>query len=152
MNITINVNAPELADAISALAVAMSGGIPLVPVTEVEEPKIAKIEKKKEETKTEVDPEKVKVAAAEKAKKEAEEKAARIAAEKAEKVAVEKDEPKPTTISLDIVRSKLADFSSQGKAQQVEVMEALSRFGVKKLTDVKPEDYKELLELVGLSV
>ena len=67
-----------------------------------------------------------------------------------------KQEPEENTkaeqlITLEVVRGKLAEFSAGGKDKQTQVMDALSRFGVKKLTDVEPTDYKELLELVGLS-
>lgn len=51
-------------------------------------------------------------------------------------------EVKPT-ITLEQVRAKLSALSQAG--QQAKVKELLTSFGVKKLTDVLPDDYAELL-------
>lgn len=66
-----------------------------------------------------------------------------------EEEAPAKEEP---SISLEVVRGKLSTFTAEGKANQVKVKEALTALGVKKLTDVDPADYEQLLEQVGLTV
>lgn len=136
MNITLTIDAPELASAINNLAIAMGAtGNPLpaiAPTTQKEDkPTATKPEPEKEETKkTEPIPE-----------PEATN----------EKPASESEATEAPRITLEAVRGKLADFSAGGKANQVKVKEALTELGVKKLTDVAPADYAKLLEAVGLS-
>lgn len=148
MNLKITIDAPELAGAIESLAAALSSMNNPLPLT-------APATAKQEETKAAVKPKQDKPKQ-DKPKEEApvkEDKKPEPAKEepKAEPEP-EKDEKEEQLISLEVVRKKLADFSAGSKDNQVAVMDALSRFGVKKLTDVEPSDYKELLELVGLSV
>lgn len=69
----------------------------------------------------------------------------------AEDTKEEETESDVQTISLDVVRGKLADLSAQGKAQQMLIQDALARFGVKRLTDVDAKDYAELLEMCGVA-
>lgn len=117
MNITLNVEAPELANAISALAVALSGNKVILPA--------AASSQKEEAPKKEA----VKV---EKQEEKAEEKETSSAGE---------DKP---SITLETVRGKLAALSQSGK--QAQVKELISSFGVKKLTAIPEEKYAELLE------
>lgn len=143
MNIKITIDAPELAGAIESLAAALNTmSFPLTataPTADVKQEDTKVIDKPeqdkpKQETKNQDAP-----------------------AQENKKADPVKEEPKEDSkeeqlISLEVVRGKLADFSAKGRENQVKVMDALSRFGVKKLTEVEPSDYKELLELVGLSV
>lgn len=154
MNIKITIDAPELAGALESLAAAIGGmnnplpltaPVPEAAPTKKEEPKAAdkpKADKPKQDKPKEETPAK-------------EEKKSEPVKEEPKKEEV-KEEPKAAkeeqAISLELVRGKLAEFSAGGKEKQQDVMDALSRFGVKKLTDVDPSDYKELLELVGLTV
>lgn len=70
--------------------------------------------------------------------------------DKVEKVTKKKEvkEKKETvaekTITLEEVRKVLATKSKNGK--QVEVKELIKKYGVNKLTDIHPCNYKELLE------
>lgn len=94
-----------------------------------------------------------KQAAAEKAEKA--KKATELAAIKKANAALAIDvapEGETQGITLEVVRGKLAAHAAQGKEQQIEVRDALSRFGVRKLTDVETSDYAELLELVGVAL
>lgn len=171
MNITLTIEAPELVGAIESLALALGGtGLTLpvaVPVdrisaegTAMAEAKAADVKAKKEAAALEAE---LKAAEAEakkaaaSAKAEKAKKAAELAATEkanAEKALAEEqggEKEEAPGISLEFVRGKLAEHAAQGKPQQVEVRDALSRFGVKKLTEVKPEDYADLLEIIGLS-
>lgn len=55
-----------------------------------------------------------------------------------------KEEAAEKTITLEEVRKVLATKSKNGK--QVEVKELIKKYGVNKLTDIHPCNYKELLE------
>lgn len=55
------------------------------------------------------------------------------------------EEAEKKTITLEEVRKVLATKSKNGK--QAEVKELIKRYGVNKLTDIHPCNYKELLEL-----
>lgn len=141
MQISVDIKAPELANAIQALAEALSNSNKVVTLnTNVSIPEPEKVADKKVEKK-EAAP--VKEEKADKADKPAETEV---------KQETKKEEPETPTISLEVVRGKLAAYAAQGKPQQMEVMKALDQLGAKKLTDVDPKDYKELLDLVGLSV
>lgn len=63
---------------------------------------------------------------------------------------VEEDKPSQA-ISLEVVRKKLAEISAQGKPQQLQVKEAMTNLGFKKLSDVPADKYGELLAAVGAS-
>lgn len=131
MNITITIEAPELVGAIESLAAALGGANPLSfvnpeTVKKADKPKPAEEPKKETAPVKEVAPIKEEAPEAEPEKKESTEQA----------------------ISLEYVRSKLTEHSSQGKKHQVEVKEAISHFGVKKLTEIDPKDYAKLLQLV----
>lgn len=130
MNITITIDAPELVGAINNLAAAL-GNTDLPLPTEVPV-KTDKPVTKKVET----------PAKAEEPVEKAEEPVQ-------EEEPTKKEEP---SISLEVVRGKLSTFTAEGKANQVKVKEALTALGVKKLTDVDPADYEQLLEQVGLTV
>lgn len=56
-----------------------------------------------------------------------------------------KEQVAEKTITLEEVRKVLATKSKNGK--QAEVKELIKRYGVNKLTDIHPCNYKELLEL-----
>lgn len=136
MNITITIDAPELVGAINNLATALGNtGLPLpteVPV------KADKPVTKKVETPAEAEEPVQEVAPVEKAEETVQEEAL-----------TKKEEP---SISLEVVRGKLSAFTAEGKTNQVKVKDALTALGVKKLTDVDPADYEQLLEQVGLEV
>ena len=56
---------------------------------------------------------------------------------------VAKEQPVAPAIKLEDVRTVLAEISRSGKTAQMK--ELLGRFGASKLSDVKPEDYADLL-------
>ncbi len=56
---------------------------------------------------------------------------------------VKEEQPAAPTIKLEDVRTVLAEISRSGKTAQMK--ELLGRFGASKLSDVKPEDYADLL-------
>ncbi|MBU5594890.1 hypothetical protein KQI76_06905 [Amphibacillus sp. MSJ-3] len=62
------------------------------------------------------------------------------------KVDKPKKEGKPT-VTLEVVRTKLAELAQAGK--QAEVKELITSFEAKKLSDIKVEDYAELLKKAG---
>ncbi|PLR84633.1 hypothetical protein CVD25_00940 [Bacillus canaveralius] len=119
MNFTIEIKAPELAAAITALAEALSGS-KLTPVqngSPAQKNKGVNKEVEKEPETSNPDP---------------------VEAEATE------EEEGESTISLETVREKLAALSQSGKQKQVK--ELISSFGVKKLTDVPAKHYAALLE------
>lgn len=167
MNITIKIDAPELAGALESLAQAISGsGLAMLATA----PTVNTTNITADTAKVEADEKAAKDADA--AKKEAAAKAAelkkQVAAEKAKKAAdlaakkaAEEDaalaaelagEPDTTEITFEVLRSKLAEHSAKGKEQQLEVKDALSRFGCVKLSEVDAKDYGELLELAGVAL
>ncbi|MBG9657845.1 hypothetical protein [Cytobacillus firmus] len=141
MQISVEIKAPDLANAIQALAEALNNSSKTVTLnTHVSIPEnvdeqVEKVAEKIEKTLVKDE------------KKEADK-----PAETEAKQETKKEESEAPVISLEVVRGKLAEFSAQGKPQQMEVRKALDQLGAKKLTDVDPKDYKQLLELVGLSV
>lgn len=64
---------------------------------------------------------------------------------KVKEVKEKKEQVAEKTITLEEVRKVLATKSKNGK--QAEVKELIKRYGVNKLTDIHPCNYKELLEL-----
>ncbi|MFR1822126.1 MAG: hypothetical protein ACLSXJ_02010 [Clostridium saudiense] len=64
---------------------------------------------------------------------------------KGKEVKEKKEQVVENTITLEEVRKVLATKSKNGK--QAEVKELIKRYGVNKLTDIHPCNYKELLEL-----
>jgi len=70
-------------------------------------------------------------------------------AEAAEKVKTDKE--KEPSISMEVVREKLADFTAQSKENQLKIKEALTSLGAEKLSDVDPSQYKDLLERAGVA-
>lgn len=127
MNITIQIQAPELVKAIESLAAALGGMGTEAPVAAT----VAEIMVEKEEAP-------VKEAKQEAPAEKADEPVETSADEKAEE-----KKPETPSISLETVRGKLAALSQSGK--QKEVKELISSFGAKKLTDVPAEKYAELL-------
>lgn len=130
MNITVKIEAPELAGAINNLAAALSGNRQAVTV--IEPPKtvvkdVAPIieSSKKEEPKQE----------------EAKEPDTKVQPESETDSSNEEETP---TISLEVVRSKLAVLSQAGKQKEVKAL--ITSFGVKKLTEIPEEKYPEVLE------
>lgn len=180
MNITIKIDAPELVGAIESLALALSGvglalpvTVPAIVASEVADKVATSVTDNKalsaftltstsfkatalkeaadKAEKEAADKEKAKNAAAgvkaEKAKK-----AAELAAKEVEDAKEDESEPDVQTISLDVVRGKLADLSAQGKAQQELVAAAIGRYAQPpRLTKIDPKDYPELLNSLGLS-
>ena len=63
---------------------------------------------------------------------------------KEKEVKVKKEEVSEKTITLEEVRKVLATKSKNGK--QAEVKELIKKYGVNKLTDIHPCNFKELLE------
>lgn len=68
---------------------------------------------------------------------------------KAVEAEVKEGKPKPKketkpTVTLETVRTKLAELAQAGK--QAQVKELIKSFGAQKLSDVAVEDYAELLE------
>lgn len=57
---------------------------------------------------------------------------------------VKEKETEPPKITIEEVRTKLADLSKSGK--QAEVKALISKFGASKLTDIPAEKYPELLD------
>ncbi|MBG9548325.1 hypothetical protein [Cytobacillus firmus] len=141
MQISVEIKAPELANAIQALAEALNNSSKTVTLnTHVSIPE--NVDKQVEKV-----AEKIEKALVKDEKKEADK-----PAETEAKQETKKEEPEAPAISLEVVRGKLAEFSAQGKPQQMEVRKALDQLGAKELTGVDPKDYKQLLDLVGLSV
>ena len=64
---------------------------------------------------------------------------------KVKEVKENKEQVAEKTITLEEVRKVLATKSKNGK--QAEVKELIKKYGVNKLTDIHPCNYKELLEL-----
>lgn len=158
MNITLTIEAPELVGALEGLALALSGAgmaLPVaIPADITSEDVAVSNAKAEKEAADKVKAEKATAlkVAADKAKKEADEKAAQLAAKEATVYEdAKEDKPEAQTISLDVVRGKLAELAAQGKPQQGLIQDAINRFGVKKLTDVDATDYVELLELCGVT-
>lgn len=135
MNITINVQAPELADAINALAKALSSN-GLFPAAS------SAANEFKEEVASEISEYIKPIPLKVKKEKPAEDDSKADVAE-SPAAEEEKAESKPT-IELEVVRKKLADLAQSGKQKQVKAL--LSSFDCKKLTDVPAEKYAELLE------
>lgn len=54
-----------------------------------------------------------------------------------------KQEPEKPKITLQQIRGKLADYSQAGYT--AEIREILKKFGAKKLSEVKPENYEAIL-------
>lgn len=122
MNITVRIDAPELAGAIQALASALSATKGSIDVPKTQPKQEVKQETPKQEaSKEEPKPEQ--------------------APQAEETSSAGEDKP---SITLETVRGKLAALSQSGK--QAEVKELISSFGVKKLTAIPEEKYAELLE------
>ncbi|MFD1203559.1 hypothetical protein ACFQ38_00210 [Sporosarcina contaminans] len=156
MNLKITIDAPELAGAIESLAAALSSmnnPLPLTTPATAKQEETKEIDKSKQD-KPKAETKKQDAPAKEETKQDPVKEAPkqRTKSEPTPTPEAEGDEKAEQLISLEVVRGKLADFSAGGKENQKQVVDALSRFGVKKLTDVNPADYKKLLELVGLSV
>ncbi|HLN88997.1 MAG TPA: hypothetical protein VK253_02920 [Candidatus Binatia bacterium] len=124
MNITININAPELVEAIQALASALSTGRSIIPETgavtamniesavarETETFEAPQVEEPKEELKEEPK---------------------------------QKPQSSPSQVSLEQVRAVMTSLTQSGK--QAEAKELIRSLGYKKLTDVPADRYAELL-------
>ncbi|MFC8958379.1 hypothetical protein ACFTXL_01675 [Bacillus subtilis] len=121
MNITLKIEAPELAKSLQALADALSAS----PLS-VNKAAEAMVEKEKPAEKKPVEVKK------EPAKPETE----------ANQKAAQEDTQE---IDIKVVRQKLAEKSQEGK--QAEIKQLFAKYGAKKLTEVPKEHYAELLEL-----
>ncbi|MEC1370664.1 hypothetical protein P9D17_08855 [Bacillus velezensis] len=126
MNITLKIEAPELAKSLQALADALTAK-PL-PVNKVADSK----------------PEKQKGAdqKADAVQKEPEKEAAKPEPESEPAPKADKEETQAIDITL--VRQKLAEKSQEGK--QAEIKKLFANYGAKKLTEIPKEHYAELLE------
>ncbi|MEC0322665.1 hypothetical protein P8791_15780 [Bacillus subtilis] len=120
MNITLKIEAPELAKSLQALADALSAS----PLS-VNKAAEAMVEKEKPAEKKPVE-----------VKKEPE----KPETEANQKV-VQEGAPK---IDITVVRQKLAEKSQEGK--QAEIKKLFANYGAKKLTEIPKEHYAELLE------
>jgi hypothetical protein len=60
-----------------------------------------------------------------------------------EEPAVEAPAPAPTAVSLEAVRARLGELSSDGKKEEIKSL--FAKFGVAKLTELQPEKFGELL-------
>lgn len=127
MNITLKIEAPELAKSLQALADALSAS----PLT-VNKAAEVKVEKEKPAEKKPVE-----------VKKESEKEAAKPEAKSEPAPKADKEETQE--IDIKVVRQKLAEKSQEGK--QAEIKQLFAKYGAKKLTEVPKEHYAELLEL-----
>lgn len=153
MNLKITIEAPELAGAIESLAAALNGvSFPLPATIPTQGKNETKATDKPKQDKPKAETKKQDAPAKEETKQDPVKEEPKQETKPEPTPEPEEDEKEEQLISLEVVRGKLADFSAGGKDNQRQVVDALSRFGVKKLTDVEPSDYKELLELVGLTV
>lgn len=126
MNITLKIEAPELAKSIQALADALTAK-PL-PVN-----KVADSKPKKQEVMDQ------KADAVQKApEKEA------VKPEPESEPAPKADKEETQAIDITVVRQKLAEKSQEGK--QAEIKKLFANYGAKKLTEIPKEHYAELLE------
>ncbi|UOQ93388.1 hypothetical protein MUO14_23965 [Halobacillus shinanisalinarum] len=124
MEIKLTIEAPGLEKALLSLSTSLEGttlGQVVDPGSKAEDKPSPKKEKAKEED-----------------KKEPKEEPAPVKEE------VPKEEKSEPSISLEIVRGKLAKISQAGK--QAEVKALIQEFGAKKLTDIDKSKYAELLE------
>ena len=117
INVKVKLESPELMAAILALAEALPKGNLGASISSVVEDTV---EVKEIEPKVEEDT-------------------------KGKEVKEKKEQVVENTITLEEVRKVLATKSKNGK--QAEVKELIKRYGVNKLTDIHPCNYKELLEL-----
>jgi hypothetical protein len=60
-----------------------------------------------------------------------------------EEPAVEAPAPAPTVVTLEAVRARLGELSSDGKKEEIKGL--FAKFGVAKLTELEPEKFGELL-------
>jgi hypothetical protein len=128
MEMTIKIEAPELASAILALAEALKAS-PVAPAAPAAAPAAKKATAKKKE---------------EPVKEEA--------AEDLDKPLME-EEPTPTPapepvqqVTLETVRAKLSSLSLASEDLQIKVNTLIKSFGVNKLSEIPPEKYHEVLE------
>jgi len=125
MNITIEIKAPELAKAIEVLAAALSGS----GLTNVAPVQAAATKEEKQQEKPKAEKQQPKKEEAPQPDPQPEEKT------------------ETANISLEVVRTKLAELSQNGKQKEVKAL--ITSFGVKKLTDIPKEQYAEVLEKAG---
>ena len=62
---------------------------------------------------------------------------------KPEAPAVEEPVPAPKAVTLEAVRARLGELSSDGKKEEIKSL--FAKFGVAKLTELQPEKFGELL-------
>jgi len=60
-----------------------------------------------------------------------------------EEPAVEEPAPAPKAVTLEAVRARLGELSSDGKKEEIKSL--FAKFGVAKLTELQPEKFGELL-------
>lgn len=60
-----------------------------------------------------------------------------------EEPAVEEPAPAPKAVTLEAVRARLGELSSDGKKEEIKSL--FAKFGVAKLTELEPEKFGELL-------
>lgn len=124
IHITVEVKAPEIADALEVLALALSNLHKAKPQTV---PATAESERLAAKSDTTNLPENDKA----------------VMEPKAESAEADKKSDKPT-YTLVQVRERLATLSRAGKQAQVKAL--LEKFGASKLSEVKEEDYAALME------
>lgn len=160
MKIEIEVNAPGLEAALHRFADALENLSPgqLKPAQEVDEilPTATKDADAAadDEAAREAKEEKAAAAAAkrkaEAAQKAAEEAAAAAEAADDETPADEPSDAPAAAYTLEKVRQMVADYSTGSPAATTEVKEAFADLNVRKLSEVDPADYEELLGKLGL--
>lgn len=129
MNISIKIDAPELAGAIQALAAAL---------LEMSKPVSESMPTPEPEPTLESTPAPTQVPITK-----------TVQASNQTAALTKPAEASTHTITLEEVRAKLAALSQSGKQAQVKAL--ITKFGAKKLTDIPPEKYPELLaEAEGL--
>lgn len=131
MNITLKIEAPELAKSLQALAEALAANSLSIYKVDESEPE------KQEDADQKADAAIVKPLPLYKVDE---------SKPKKQEAAAQKDDIEETqVIDIKVVRQKLAEKSQEGK--QAEIKQLFAKYGAKKLTEVPKEHYAELLEL-----
>lgn len=152
MNIKITIDAPELAGAIEALAIALSGkGLPATLPTSTIEGTTPPADIKKADADVAAK-EKARLAALQmaevlEAEKAAKHKADVVAEAKAIELAnqekAKEETPETTGPTFQDVKDKLMGFSRTGR--QAEMKELINSFGAAKLSDIPEDKYAEMI-------
>lgn len=143
MNIVVEIKAPELANALLAIAAAFGGNVAVTKTAVVAETKKEKTVEKVENTKVESDKE----IEAEKVTPEEIPPSDKVAADAKDKAQDAETTSEETTYTLEQVREKLAGLSRGGKRAEVKAL--IESCGVSKLTEIPAEKYAEVMKKAG---